>query len=92
MLVGKPKLVQLKDLTSKEFLDTKIFGNLDTWPYCPRGTLRKPRSDEIDPSESTSKLVEIQNQEYNDAKHFLATFSEKQKSVIGWILACMHDA
>lgn len=87
MIIRKPKLMQLKDMTWKEFIEAKIFSNVDTWPYRPRGTIKKPQHDEVDPSESTSKLVEMQNQEYNEAERFIENFSNKQKSVIGWIFA-----
>ena len=64
----KRGLIQLKNLTWNEFIETKVFASVDTWPYSPRGTLKQPQHDEPDPSESTGKIVEMQNQEFNEAR------------------------
>jgi len=87
MIIRKPKLIQLKDMTWEEFIEAKIFSNVDTWPYRPRGTIKKPQHEDVDPRESSSKLLEMQNQEYNELERFIENFSNKQKSVIGWIFA-----
>jgi len=89
MSIRKPKLMQLKDMTWEEFIEAKIFSAVDTWPYRPRGTIKKPQHKDVDPRESSSKLIEMQNQEYNELEHFIENFSNKQKSVISWIFAAL---
>lgn len=86
MLVKKSRLKQMKDPTWQGFINAEIF-SINTWPYEPSGTLRQPQSATPDPNESTDKIVEIQNLEFIEANHFVETFSEKQKSAVGWILA-----
>lgn len=87
MLIRKPRLRQLKDLTWKEFVGSHLFSNVYTWPYCPAGTLKHPCAPVPDSRESTEVIIRIQNQEFNEAERFVESFSEKQKSVLGWIFA-----
>lgn len=76
----------LRDITWQEFVDGKV-SDVYTWPYLPSGMLKKTKKH--DQRKSTDEIVKFQGDDWKEVEDFVREFSEKQKTVLSWILAAL---
>jgi len=72
----------LKGITWQEFVASKVT-EIDTWPYLPSGILKK--HEEYDHTKTTDDILKFNEEDWKEAVRFAELFSEKQKTVLGWI-------
>ena len=76
--------IGLKDITWQDFVKHNIH-EINTWPYLPSGLLKK--HEEYDLRKQTADDMEFQGEDWKEVKRLVEQFSEKQKTVLSWILA-----
>lgn len=75
--------MKLKDITWQDFVKISV-AEVNTWPYLPSGLLKKP--EERDSGKETDDIVKFQGEDWKEVERLVEQFSEKQKTVLGWIL------